>query len=60
MMERRCEGVVLDEHDRGVPCGRIAVERVHDWWLCDECRVEAAAAQGAQAVECEACPQCAA
>lgn len=40
-IERTCEVVVVDEHDREVTCGGIAVERVHEWWLCSECLEDA-------------------
>lgn len=36
-IERTCEVVVLDERDREVTCGAVAVERVHEWWVCREC-----------------------
>lgn len=46
MVIRECEVIlgVVDE-DEGlwveVPCGRAAVAKVHDWWMCAACRDEA-------------------
>lgn len=35
--DRTCEVVALDDGDREVRCGRVAVERVHSWWMCRRC-----------------------
>lgn len=55
MIERRCEVLVLDGEDRDVPCGRVGVERVHDGWVCNDCRVEVDPIEVAQPVEFRAC-----
>lgn len=45
MIIRECEVIIdltadYDGEQIEVTCGRVAIQKLHGWWMCDECLAE--------------------